>query len=292
MVLYQGIESAPALEIAPCGLFSVARVVKHSADDTEWLRGFAVESNAFPTIKLQSNNGSALSNNTISAGTPGSDYKNVLPFWIELDFTQTTIDFIREEFGGASMDQIDSATQKAVEREFWEGVATRGNTPAGTDGYLIKSGTPVVGAGTGQSADRALALIEQSISNSPTGGRGVIHMTPDVASTLGSHLKYVEKNEIDGKTFAVTRLGTLVVIGHGYTGSGPVGATGAGMSDTNRWIYSTGGVEVHLGVPEYTNSNLAQAFNFNVNDFVVQILRPAAVHFDPSIHYAARVTLS
>lgn len=288
-MVFNGIEKAPKLTVAPCGLLSVARVVKHGKDDEHWINEFDAELDGFPTIKLQTNVGNQ--KYTIYDGTAAEKDISVLPFWIELIHKETTIDFIREGFNGPFLDQIDAATQKAVERELWEGEALQGNTTPGTGDYLVKQNGATIVTSGGVAPEKALYLIEQEISKSPTGGRGIIHMTRDVASALGSRLRYFEKNEIDEKTYAVTRLGTLVVIGSGYTGNGPIGSTGRAATATNKWIYVTGAVEVHLGEPEFTNPDFAQSFNSRVNDFEVQVLRPAAVHFDPSIFSTAQVTL-
>lgn len=289
-MVFNGIEKAPKLTVAPCGLLSVARVVKHGKDDDQhWINEFDAELDGFPTINIQTNIGNQKYN--IYDGTSAEKDVSVLPFWIELVHKETSVDFIREGFNGPFLDQIDAATQKAVERELWEGEALQGNTTPGTGDYLTKTGGATIVTSGGVTPEKALYLIEQEISKSPTGARGIIHMTRDVASALGSRLRYFEKNEIDEKTYAVTRLGTLVAIGSGYTGNGPDGTTGNAASATNKWIYVTGAVEVHLGEPEITTPTLAQAFNPRVNDFEVQVLRPAAVHFDPSIFSTAQVTL-
>lgn len=287
---FNGIYAAPPLTIAPCGLLSVARVVKHDDEDSHWLNQGHTESNAYPTVSVQTNVGN--SSYSLFDGAAVDSNTEVLPFWIELVKKETTVDFIRDGFDGPFLEQIEAITQKAVERELWDGEATRGNTEAGEDNFLTKQNGATVVTSSGATPEKALYLIEQSIANSPTGARGIIHMTRDVASALGSRLRYFEKNEIDERTFAVTRLGTLVVIGSGYTGNGPIGESGAAASATNKWMFATGGVEVHLGNADFVNRDQARAFNPSVNEFEVQILRPAAVIFDPSIFSAAQVTLS
>ena len=287
---FNGIYAAQPLTIAPCGLLSVARVVKHDTEDEHWLNLGHTESNGYPSVSLQTNVGN--SQYTIYDGSSVDTNTEVLPFWVELTKKETSVDFIRDGFSDTFKDQIEAASQKAAERELWEGEATRGNSTPGADNYLTKSGGATVVTSGGATPEKALYLIEQSIADSPTGGRGIIHMTRDVASALGSRLRYFEKGEINEKTYAVTRLGTLVVIGSGYTGSGPIGATGRAASATNKWMFATGGVEVHLGKADFVNKKQAMAFNPNTNDFEVQVLRPAAVLFDPSIFSAAQVTLT
>lgn len=282
-MVFNGIYPAPPLTVAPCGLLSVARVVKHQ-DDEHWVvPGFA-EFDSSPSVTVLSNDGAVATQVSIPGANSGAI--GVTPFWVELAFKETTVNFIREGLDGPYLDQIDAATQKAVEFELWEGTSTASTTPVGSGLYLSKSGGASVVTSAGVAPEKALYLIEQSIALSPTGGRGVIHMTRDVASALGSRLRYFEKAEIDEKTYAVTRLGTLVVIGSGYTGTGPQGESGSTASASNKWMYATGGVEVHLGRIDTTD--IAKV---DTNDFEVRATRPVAVIFDPSIFSAAQVTL-
>ncbi|UDL15877.1 hypothetical protein QEH42_gp086 [Microbacterium phage Pumpernickel] len=293
MVTFNGIVPPSPLEVAPCGLFSVARVVKHREDEEHWIGGFHVESDAFPTVTLRTNTDAEITagQGVIYDGSDDSDTYQATPFFVELSAKATSVDFLRdgEDLSPTMEKQVKAVTQKAVERELWEGIATQNALPASKASFLRRAsadgGAEVVTSG-GVSPEKALALIEQSISNSPTGGRGVIHMTRDVASSLGSRLRYFEKNEIDENTYAVTRLGTLVVVGSGYTGAGPLGAAGTEASATNKWMYVTGGVQVDLGKPMVT-----AASEVSTNDHIARISFPVAVHFDPSIFYAAQVTL-
>jgi hypothetical protein len=48
---------------------------------------------------------------------------------------------------------------------------------------------------------------------------------------------------------------------------------------------------VHLGKIEIVNENLGQGVDASINDMRIKALRPAAVYFDPSIHYAVRVAI-
>ena len=115
-------------------------------------------------------------------------------------------------------------------------------------------------------------------------------MTRDVASILGSKIVFASTD--GGKTGkAMTRLGTEVAIGSGYSGIGPYSVTGAAASATNRWMYATGPVEVHLSKSEIVNDSLSQGINANINDMVIKAVRSAAVYFDPSIHFAVRVAI-
>jgi hypothetical protein len=65
-------------------------------------------------------------------------------------------------------------------------------------------------------------------------------------------------------------------------------------SDTTKWIYATGRVDVLLGDTVVTNENLAQGYDVagNKNDIRIKAMRPAIAYFDPSIHLAIKVDLT
>lgn len=289
---FNGIIPASPLEVRPCGLFSVARMVDHREEDEHWLSGSDIETSAYPVVQIRTQQDAVVAGGSgvVFDGTNKSDTYKTTPFFVELTANKTSVDFLRGGLTPGLEEQARAVAQKAVERELWEGIATQNATPASEAAYLRRAandgGATVVTSG-GASPEKALYLIEQSIAESPTGGPGIIHMTPDVASALGSRLRYFEKNDIDKNTYAVTRIGTLVVIGAGYTGAGPKGANGTAASATNKWMFATGAVSVELGRPDYQEYNTP-----GTNHHYGAISLPAAVHFDPSIFSAAQVTLS
>lgn len=292
-MVYTGVYSAPALVLAPCGLLSVAAVTNHTADDEQWIRGTASETNATPTINLLSSNNVTVTNGLLYDGSAVPRFYATDSFLIEITAKRTGGDLADENpLDGSLKAQVLAASQKAIETEFWEGYATLAHTPAGTD-FLRATGKATVTTSGGLAPQVALSRLEQGIAGSPVGARGMIHMTPDVASQLGDHLILVNpSNSIDETMYAITRRGTLVVIGTGYTGNGPLGASGTAATATNKWMFGTSDVQVDLGAAEIITTSLAQGADTTKNDFVSVIQRPAAVHFDPSIWYAAQVTLA
>ena len=289
---FNGIIPAAPLEVRPCGLFSVARVVEHREEEEHWLNGSFIETDAYPTVQIRTQQDAAVpaGAGVIYDGTGKPATYATTPFFVELKASKTTLDFLRDGVTPELEKQAKAVAQKAVERELWEGVATQNANPVSAAAYLRRAtnnGGATVVTTAGVTPEKALFLIEQAIaSQSPTGGPGIIHMTPDVASALGSRLRYFEKNNIDENTYAITRIGTLVVIGAGYTGAGPIGATGTAASPTNKWMFATGGVTVELGRPAIQEYN-----DLSTNDHFALVSLSAAVHFDPSIFSAAQVTL-
>lgn len=288
MAFTQGIFDAPPVEVAPCGLLSVARVKTWDEGDEQWLRGYDFELHSQPAVSLLNKKNLAVTGGQLStAVTP--DFHQGEGFIIEVEKTSSGLGILASDLLEEAKQELYAATQKAVEYEFWEGVAILADVSS-TSVFLRKSsGASVVTSG-GVSAALALRALEQSIAASPIGARGIIHMTRDVASELGNRLLYKGDGSSENSDRAITRLGTKVVIGSGYTGNGPIGASGAAASATNKWMYATGGVAVNLGAVEVV-SDVSEAFNTRTNDAIVAVQRSASVHFDLSIWSAAQVTL-
>lgn len=288
---FRGIYPAPDLTPAPCGLLSVARVMTHGGAeyDERWVRGFSYEFYSQPEVEIFTVNDAV-----VTGGVSGTSslprFKEYNPFFIQVTDTRSAFGLNGEDRFEIAKKQLEVATQKAVELELWEGVAALAETN-GND-FLRQLGVATVVNNGALAPATALMLLEQAISSSPAGTNGVIHMTRDVASILGSRLIYSPAD--GGKTGkAMTRLGTEVVIGSGYTGAGRIDDTHATASASNKWMFATGPIDVHLSKPEVVNENLGQGFtaSTNTNDLTVKAVRAAAVYFDPSIHYTVRLAL-
>ena len=293
MATFRGVFPPNELAPAPCGILSVARVMKHTAReyDERWVRHVSQETNTLPSyVRLLTVNDETVTNGTLTDNQGDQTYIDYVPFYIDAEIFDSTFSLPGEDRFAAVVAQLEAATQKAVEREFWAGSAAQAPSSDTANMYLRKAADVTVPVSGAFKPENALMHLEQAISNSPTGENGVIHMTRDVASILGSRLVY--KKGDDGKSGrAMTRLGTDVVIGSGYTGNGPIGDQNAAASSTNKWMYATGQVDVHLGKVEIVNENLAQGADVTINNMRIKAFRPAAVYADPSMLYAMRVTL-
>jgi hypothetical protein len=291
MAQFRGVFPAGELNPAPCGILSVARTVNHTARayDERWIRNFAQEYDSMPSyVRLLTVDDAVVTDGEISNNQADKGYLEYQPFFIDVEDFASTFGILGEDRYARIVAELNSVTQKALEREFWEGKAAQAD--ATTNFYLSKASAATIPQAGAFAPQIALMYLEQAISESPVGESGVIHMTRDVASILGSRLIY-KKADGDTPGSVMTRLGTPVVIGSGYTGNGPIGATGAAASATNKWIYATGSVDVHLGKIEIVNPDLAQGVDATINNMRLKAYRPAAVLSDPSMHFAVRVTL-
>jgi hypothetical protein len=178
-----------------------------------------------------------------------------------------------------------------MELELWDGAVRKAESHANL--ALSDASATILNSGTALSPKRALALLEHSIGLASDGGeQGVIHMTRDVAALLASNSNMLFHDT--GKEHLQTMGGTPVIVGSGYSGTGPDEATGATATATNKWIYATGTVRTFVGNIDVVNDSLSQAYDVsgNANDMRLKAIRPAAAYFDTSIHLAVRVDLT
>ena len=285
---YTGVFEAPKIIPSMFGLLTVVKP-DTSVDEDKWVRGFSQEWETTPQFITNYDDTDSTSEQ-ISAPTVNY-FDEIKPFFIEVDETRSTLGFSGIDRIARITRQLEGVTQKAIETELWAGAIRSGESH--DNKALVDASATILNSGTALSARRAIALLEHTIgTNSPAGEQGVIHMTRDIAALLASDgaLFYhaAEKDHLQ------TVGGTPIVIGSGYPGTGPTGATGAAASAINKWMYATGTVKVHLGKPDVVNDNLAQGYDVsnNANNIRLKAIRPAAVYFDPSIHLAVRVDLT
>lgn len=363
-MVFKGIYPAPQLEPLKYGLFSAADVVTHTARqyDERWVRGFSQEFDTRPTVRLLDNTGAEAYE--IFDGSRLKRWYDVRPFFVEVEDFRSAFDVPGEDRFARVLNQLEAATQKAVEEELWNGWSSRADDNDNI--YLTKPGACQYASATPAEPEdhpRGLAMLEHALAHSPIGEQGFLHFPRDLATHLGSQwlLMRVEDDRT-GKKHIETVNGTTVSVGAGNSGDGPlhevttkaltsnvatittsdphylaanetvrvsgvgapfdgewvvkaaptpttftfdvndsnVGSTSATglvqMVATNdiKWMFATGHTYVHLGKPELVNESLGQGFDVSgsQNDMRIKALRPAAVYFDPTLHYAIKVRLT
>ena len=290
------------------GLLSVASVNEYSEAEDAWARYTAHEynSDAFRTTLVTNRDATAY---TMYNGIGRARFLDYIPFNIEVEDYASTLGSLNEDRFERVLKILEATTGKAVERELWSGdsakvgTGTSGSPSANANNYLTKSGasTNVTVTSAGDNIRIALANLEASLAGCPYGNRGVIHMTRKTATHL-TCMGVIERVDYSGRLdpqdvntkgqALVTALGTPIIVGAGYSGDGPVGATGATATATTEWMFATGYVDVHLGAKKVLNEDLQRATAASTNDIHLRAARAAAVHFEPCCHYAVRVDLS
>lgn len=285
---FTGIFEAPKITPSEFGLLSLVKPETRSKED-QWVRGFSQEWDTSLYSATNYDDTDTTSESVASNATP-TRYDEIKPFFIEAEDYRSTLGFVGLDYIARVKRQLEGVTQKAIELELWDGAIRKGESHANK--ALSDASATLVNGTTALSISRALALLDFTMgSTSPCGENGIIHMTKDAAGLLASNYMIFHNEE---KGHLQTISGTKIVVGSGYTGTGPDGATGATASATNKWMYGTGTVKVFLGDVDVVTDNLAQSYDVsgNQNDMRIKAIRPAAVYFDTTIHLAVRVDLS
>jgi hypothetical protein len=284
-----GVVEAPQIVPSAFGLLAVVKP-ENSADEDQWTRGFSQEWETTLYSATNWDDTDSTDGEVIAPGVP-TYYTEIKPWFIEAEEYRSTLGFLGLDRIARLKRQLEGVTQHAMELELWDGAVRKGESHANK--ALSDASATILNGGTALSPRRALALLEHSIGQASDGGeQGIIHITRDVAALLASNSNMLLHEE--GKAHLQTFGGTPIVVGSGYSGTGPDNATGATASATNKWIYATGTVRTYVGEIDVVNDNLAQAYDVsgNANDMRLKAIRPAAVYFDTSIHLAVRVDLT
>lgn len=283
-----GIVSAPKIIPSEFGLFTVAQP-ENSATEDRWIRGFSQEWDTDVRSITNYDDTDTTSDSVVSNASPVR-YTEIKPFFIEAEEFRSTLGMSKFDYIARLERQLEGTTQKAMEKELWDGVVRKGESHSNK--ALTDSSATLVNGTTALSVARALALLDFTISStSPAGENGVVHMTKDAAGLLSANYMIFHNVE---RGHLQTISGTKIIVGSGYTGNGPDGQTGATASSTNKWMYGTGTVKTYVGKIDVVNDSLAQGYdvNGNQNDVRLKAIRPVAVYFDTTIHLAVRLDLT
>ncbi len=284
-----GVVAAPKIVPSAFGLLAVIKP-ENSADEDHWVRGFSQEWETELYSATNYDDTDSTSENVVTAGVP-TYFTEIKPWFIEAEELRSGLGFLGLDRLERIKRQLEGVTQHAMEVELWDGAIRKGESHDNL--ALSDAAATILNSGTALSPRRALALLEHEIGQVSDGGeQGFIHMTRDVAALLASNSNMLFHEA--GKEHLQTLGGTPVIVGSGYSGTGPDGATGATATATNKWIYATGTVRTYVGNVDVVNDNLAQAYDVsgNQNDMRLKAVRPAAAYFDTSIHLAVRVDLT
>lgn len=199
------------------------------------------------------------------------------PFVIETAFECNPVGRDSIDFTGRALRQLEAVTDKGLEQEFWTG----GLKP--TNPHLAQASATVLNGGVAYAtATRGLAALVQALSDCAGGGRGMIHVRPELAVYWNLRLK------ADGQKLLTTVGNHIVVPGVGYPGTSKTGgAPGAGAT----WAFASGIVQVRLSDPVRIGDEL-DGLDRATNTLTVRAERMASAIFDPCCLFAAQITLA
>jgi hypothetical protein len=162
-----------------------------------------------------------------------------------------------------------------MEVELWDGTIRKGENH--DNKALSDASATVLNSGTALSPRRALALLEFEAGQvSHAGEQGVIHMTRDVYSLLTSVGDVFMYDEDEKRVKTLN--GTPVVVGSGYSGTGPDEAANNTASVTNKWMYATGSVKTYLGDVDVVLGVLERFFGSQLGFIGLLLVQVLAAH--------------
>lgn len=166
---------------------------------------------------------------------------------------------------------------KVIEAEFWSG--TKAVSQGWTNNqYLTKAaGLTVLSSGQTHGLVDGLAALEQAIADGSSWEQGAIHASWRlVTHWLWNGLVNAEPNPRTGTL--MTDLGTVVIAGAGYPGTGPGGVAPQGDGKHLQWAYATPLPRVRLGeVHDSGTNDDVVAVDRSTNDRTTRAWRAAAV---------------
>jgi hypothetical protein len=273
---------------APYGLLaSVVPVVDGSdvetlADGTvvKWTQGFAYRPE-------DCDGGSWVDACTFgSAGNGGADptgdkaaVRIYRPLAAEASVICSTFGSLAAEEDARARRKLLAVASKLLEAELWTGAE------ADTFGYTTNprlADAAATSLGT-LGYEVALAELEQALADALSSQRRMIHAQPRVVTAwAAANLLDIRGNVL------TTKLGTIVVPGAGYPGTGPAGEP---ADKDNSYAYGTSMVDVRLGEIWSPTIDLA-AVDRDTNTRLHRYYRPVAATWDGCAHVVVNVNLA
>lgn len=274
---------------APYGLVVSAHVVTDGSDleqgrdrEVRWIRGFAFDPESCAVDGTLVDN----CNDTTDDPTPNADPADVSyqPFALEAMVKYQT--FARPQPDAQARAARKLAAQRSwlLERELWSG--TKAIAVSAPNNYLVKAPTLLNNLGSAFGFVDGLAQLEQGIAAASSWERGMIHCTPALATLWsGENLIHKEGNLL------VTNLGTIIVPGRGYPGTGPGGNVNAKHF---QWAFATGPITVRFGQVTFggTDDDTMAGVNRTTNERKVRAYQFAAATWSGCIDAGAFIDLS
>lgn len=177
-------------------------------------------------------------------------YRGATPITVFTDFVCNPVGI--GDAATVAADALARIEQQQLETAFWTGtsggqtvvfphLAANAEVLDVQDIVLQSAATTVV---TGVDVVRGLGELEQELADCYA-GQGIIHVPRSALATLTAQNLLEER---DGRLY--TKAGNLVVVGGGYTGTGPDGSAPAAGT---MWIYATGAVFGYRGDVQVTS---------------------------------------
>ncbi len=251
----------------PYGLFSVLSL---RPDSDRWQSGVTWES--ITNDDVESLGAAAPHSVDPSNGVPITG--EATPFTVYGMFQASPAAYSPQDAQAKALEHLLAREEQKVEALLWSGAES--NEPS-----LAAATTTVVTAGTDAAA--SLAALENTVAVQH-GNLGVFHMTRGTAlQLLGQQLLTVRGGGL------YTQVGTPVVAGGGYPGTGPVTDPATDDADATGWVYATPPLFGYRSEPFPSSAVPGDLLDTRNNDLFSVVERTYVVGFDPCGVYAVLV---
>jgi hypothetical protein len=291
------IVDGPSFAALPFGLWDA--VQKPTAEGTHWQNGITwVDQCATggtvmdECIAVTGTGGAPTAQQTLTGNVVQTN-RGATSFTVYAEFDCSPVGLTNAET--VASDALAKVEQYQVERAFWTGVAGKSGGVGTTTVFphlasastlydsaniLLQPAASPVATGSDDDAVIALGKLEAALDDCYH-GRGLIHVSREAADTLFAWNLLVQVGDT-----LFTKSGHQVVIGTGYTGSGPDGA--AAPANTS-WVYATGAVFGYAGAVQMQQP-FPDSFDRAKNTVHMIAQRTYVLGFECCL-LAARVTL-
>lgn len=269
--------TAPPLTEARMGLLASVDVIE---DDVRWEGGLAYEAEDCSFENAGAGDPCGTAAKTLT--TNSSPTVENEPFYVWAGDQCSTFGSLARDGSGRARRKLLACQSRLIESELWLGTQAQAATPDWPNRWLANDAfANTISTGPSLSPVDALACLEQGIADCACNGIGMIHATRALVTLwTSSWLVFREGNRL------FTVLGTIIVPGGGYDGSGP---SGQAAVDGSVWAYATSPVSVRLSPIEVLPRNAVEAVNRETNTISFRAERLASVTFDPCCHLAVEV---
>lgn len=264
-------------------LLSSAEILPVNKDSNRWEAGVTYETEACTSAGTGLYAACETAN---LSSSPASDIVTLEPYVVWAGDSCSLLGSAVRDWKGRAQRKLIACESSIIERELWRGDVVRATSihnPHLTDG----SGTVVVTEGTAAGPLPALACLEQALGDCNCGVQGMIHATRQVVTNwVAANLVIRDGNRLR------TQLGTIVVPGAGYDGSGPSdGANPIPAATGSIWAYATSMVHIRLSPVQVLPDDLSEATDRVTNTATYWAQRYAVFGFD-CCHFAAEIDLA
>lgn len=188
------------------------------------------------------------------SGFPDAVYSAGFPVKVGVGPCDTRDGYTRDESERIALEWLNVRQHYIVGREFWRGEQA---TASGLPTPFLADSTMSTVIGEDLSVCGGLGLLEEAIAGVATdsedaslcgGARGLIHASPALATAWS--MNYLATRDPLTGLLRTTGMGTIIISGPGYDGTGPGYSGPEETSDGESWAYATGWFQARLDAPQ------------------------------------------